>query len=77
MGIESNGAGVVSNRDELCVFVSQYWSIPKQGPDSTDGGLQKSIPEKLNGSDMLFPGPVYKFEKMMITSEIVSLGSLV
>ena len=70
MGIESDGA-VVSNKDELGVFASQNWSIPKRDPDSIDDGLQKFIPEKLNGSDclddtgieMLSPGQVYKFER--------------
>ena len=62
MGIKSNGA-ILSVRDELAVFVSQYWSIPKRGPDSTGSGLQKFIPEKLNRSDMLFLGQVYKFEE--------------
>jgi hypothetical protein len=53
---------IVGNRDELGVFVSQYWSIPKRRPDSADGGLPKFIPEKLNGSDVLSSGQVYKFE---------------
>ena len=35
------------------VFVFQYWSIPKRGPESDDGTLEKSIAEKSNEYDGL------------------------
>ena len=67
MGIVSTGADI-SNGDEPCVFIFQYWSIPKRRPDSDDGKSENPI-EKLNGSDglndvdvLLSLGQVYKPE---------------
>ena len=51
----------ISNRNE-------YWSIPKRGPDSDGGRLEKFTAEKSNRSGLndidvpLSPGQVYKSE---------------